>query len=102
MSHSILNDQFILVVEEKISNDELIKSGLKPAFNVNDVLNSQKTYKIIYNSEVQTDIQFASMGYRNYCFYKSINNNIYIVEIYMGKSIRVFEVNYLFNNIKVI
>lgn len=94
------NDQdFINQVEEKISNNAFYNGGLTPAFNVRDLSTVDHHYCAIKNAAAHTEEPFAYMGVRAYSFFKSSNDNIYVVERYMGQLGRVFKVTNLFSGL---
>lgn len=93
------SQEIINQVEEKISREEFSLPGLSPAFNTRVLAGVKQAYSSMKNAEVHWEEGFAFMGVRGYAFFKSSNENIYVIERYMGKLDRVFKVTDLFGNL---
>jgi len=95
----MLSQEFINQIEEKITRSEFSLPGVTPSFNVHALREVKPAYKVIKDAEVHSEEGFAFMGLRGYAFFKATNNNIYVIERYMGKLGRIFLVEDLFGRL---
>jgi hypothetical protein len=93
---SSFKPEIINQIEAVISAGEFYNGGLMPAFSVRDYEYVKPAYSKIKNAPVHSSEPFAMSGYRSYAFFKSSNDNSYVVEIHKGELGRVFKVGDLF------
>lgn len=93
---SSFKPEIITEVEAVIAAGAFYNGGLMPSFSVRDYRNIKPAYAVIKDAPVHSSEPFAMSAYRSYAFFKSSNNNSYVVEIHMGELGRVFKVGDLF------
>ena len=95
MSPQNYSTEEIEQIESIISLDRPQK-GLNPTFSTRDIVRIDPAYNAIKNAPIHTAERFAGSSCRIYSFFKARNENIYIVETYMGEIDRVFKYSTLF------
>ncbi len=93
---STLSEQSINLAEKAIQSDKLIleDSNIQPSISYQYYNTAEEAWKLITgeNVPINSYILFASnsYGYISYGFYKSNNNNIYIIEAYLNNISKVY------------
>jgi hypothetical protein len=95
----MLSQEFINQIEEIVASGIFSVPGVTPCFNVRALDDAKPAYKVVRDAPVHSEEGFAFMGLRGYAFFKASDNNIYVIERYMGKLDRVFLVEDLFGRL---
>lgn len=94
----VSSQEIINQAEEKISRSEFSPRGLT-SFSVRALADVKPAYNAMKNAPIHWEEGFAFMGLRGYAFFRASDDNIYIIERYMGNLERVFKVTDLFGNL---